>query len=234
MNNSQPRTFVLVPGAWHGGFVYQALAKRLRSLGHEANVLTMSGLGERRHVANNTADLETHVEDVVSHIEAEDLQDVTLVGWSYGGMVVTGALARLPERIKAIVYLDAFVPKNGQAVIDLIPPERRALWDMRKERNLPIEPLPLAAFGVTDQAIVKFVEPRLVRQPWRTFYQPVTALMAKPAIPITYVACTGYGPSLFTARIAEMEADPGVTVKVIETSHHCMLTALDETLAALL
>jgi pimeloyl-ACP methyl ester carboxylesterase len=233
MNNAPHRTFVLVHCAWLGGFAWQDTLVRLRALGHKATAPTLTGLGERRHIGNGSADLDTHVEDVVAHIEMEGLRDVTLVGWSYGGMVVTGVLARIPERIKELVYLDAFMPKDGRALVDYITPDQRAFFDTYKDKNLPLPPIPLSAFGVTDPAIEAYLEPRLTAQPWRTCYQPVTALKVRPDIPVSYVVCTGYGQSPFTARLAEMEADPAVRVTTIDTGHFSMLTAFEETIAAL-
>jgi pimeloyl-ACP methyl ester carboxylesterase len=227
------RSFVLVHGAWHGAFVWQNLLLRLRALGHTATAPTLTGLGERRHICNDSTDLEWHIDDVVSHIEMEDLRNITLVGWSYGGMVITGVLARLPERISKVVYLDAFVPSDGQALIDFALPDVLAEYDLHKKDNLALPPPPLSACGVTDPPTVAFLEPRLAPQPWRTFYQPVKALKARPNIPFSYVVCTGFGPSPFTARIAEMEADPTMQVIEIKTSHHCMITAPNETISAL-
>src|SRR5687768_3741014 len=103
--DTEQRSFVLVHGAWHGAVVWQDLLRRLRALGHIATAPTLTGLGERRHLSNDTIDLKWHIEDVVSHIEMEDLRNVTLVGWSYSGMVITGVPARLTERISKVVYL---------------------------------------------------------------------------------------------------------------------------------
>lgn len=231
--NTEQRSFVLVHGAWLGAFVWQDLLRRVRALGHIATAPTLTGLGERRHVCNDTIDLRWHTDDVVSHIEMEDLRNITLVGWSYGGMVITGVLARLPDRISKVVYLDAFVPNDGQALIDFALPNFLAEYDRQKKYNLALPPPPLSACGVTDSATVAFLEPRLVPQPWRTFYQPVKALKDRPKIPFSYVVCTGYGPSPFMARITAMEADPTIRVIEIKTSHFCMITAPEETLAAL-
>jgi pimeloyl-ACP methyl ester carboxylesterase len=150
------KTFVLVHGAWHGGWVWRDVLNRLRSLGHTATAPTLTGLGERRHTGNDSADLETHVEDVVAHIEMENVRDITLVGWSYGGMVVTGVLARIPERIKELVYLDAFVPEDGQALADYWSPEVKQMMDTYRNRNAPLPAKPLTFFGVTDQEVAKF------------------------------------------------------------------------------
>jgi hypothetical protein len=99
-----------------------------------------------------------------------------------------------------------------------------------------VPPFPPGFFGVTDPAMVAFIEPRLLAQPWRTFYQPVKALTRPPAVPTSYIICTGsgYHPTLFQGRRDEMQADPAVHLRTIDTSHHCMMTAVDETVAALL
>ena len=232
MSDTRLQNFVLIHGAWFGGWAWRDTLQRLHALGHTATAPTLTGLGERRHTGNDTADLETHIEDVVAHIEMEDLHDITLVGWSYGGMVATGVLARISERVSRLIYLDAFVPADGQALVDLLPPEARQAWDMLKDRDHPLPPLPLDGFGVTDPAIVASIEPRLVRQPWRTVYQPVKALRVRPNIPMTYVVCTRQGQvqTAFTARLTEMGADPTIRVETIATSHMCMFTALDETI----
>jgi pimeloyl-ACP methyl ester carboxylesterase len=227
------KTYVLVHGAWHGAWVWRAVMPRLRALRHTATAPTLTGLGERRHVCADSADLETHVEDVVAHIEMEDLRDVTLVGWSYGGMVVTGALARIPERIRELVYLDAFVPNDGEALADYWPPETRAAMDAYRGRNAPLPPIPLTAFGVTDPEIAKFVEPRLTVQPWRTCYQPVKAPKVRPDIPVSDIICTRWGETPFTARLARANQDRGVQTMTLDADHLCALTAVEDTVAAL-
>jgi pimeloyl-ACP methyl ester carboxylesterase len=233
VDSTQRRSFVLVHGEWHGAFVWQDVLRRLRALGHTATAPTLTGLGERCHILNHSADLDCHINDVVHHIEMEDLQNITLVGSSYGGMVITGVLARMPERIGKVVYLDAFVPSDGQTMVDYAP-DMIAEWDPLRQDYLPLSPMPLSAFGVTDPATVGFLEPRLTGQPWRTICQPVKAPKVRPDIPFSYVVCTGYGPSPFTARLAEMEADPAMRVIKIDTSHLCMMTAVDETITALI
>ncbi len=148
-------------------------------------------------------------------------------------MVVTGVLARIPERIKELIYLDAFMPEDGRALVDYLTPDQRAFFDTYKDKNLPLPPFPLSVFGVNDPAIEAYLEPRFTAQPWRTVYQPVTALKVRPDIPVSYVVCTGYGESPMTTRLAEMESDPAMRVITIDTSHYPMLTAFEETMAAL-
>jgi len=105
--------FVLVHGAWGGAHGFRHLRTLLRADGHEVTTPCLSGIGERVHLASPLVNLSTHVRDVVNHVLYEDLNDIVLVGFSYGGFVVTGALEHIADRIKHLVFLDAFVPKNG-------------------------------------------------------------------------------------------------------------------------
>ena len=118
-------TYMLVPGAWLGGWCWQAVARRLREQGHEVYPVTLTGLGERVHLARPETDLETHIADVVNVMEYEALANVMLVGHSYGGVVATGVADRRPDRIAQLVYLDTTPGTNGASVLDLTPPERR-------------------------------------------------------------------------------------------------------------
>jgi pimeloyl-ACP methyl ester carboxylesterase len=228
------RSYVLVAGAWHGGWIWREVAHRLRAAGHAVTTPTLSGLGDRRHVGQD-ADLDTHIEDVITHIEMEGLEAVTLVGWSYGGMVITGVLSRIPHKVKAMIYLDAFVPENGKALIDYLPPALLASWDKFKDDDKPIAPPSLEFFGITDPAHRELLAPRLVNQPWRTFYQPVSALTRWPDISITYILCSEgrSHPSLFLDTMERMKAEPSIQTDVIETGHFFMLTELDNTIRLL-
>ena len=122
-------TFVLVHGAWHGGWCWGPLELALRGGGHDVTSPTLTGLGERSHLASPDIVPDTHVLDIVNHIKWEDLEDVILVGHSYGGVIITGVAGRLPERIRALVYLDAIVPeKSGVSAIANRNPERTAAF----------------------------------------------------------------------------------------------------------
>src|SRR3954453_1237385 len=103
--------------------MWQRLARVLRAAGHDVFTPSLTGIGERRHLASAATDLSTHIADVVGTIECERLEELVLVGHSYGGMVVTGVADRKPEAVKTLVYLDAFVPQSGQALIDLLRAE---------------------------------------------------------------------------------------------------------------
>jgi pimeloyl-ACP methyl ester carboxylesterase len=122
-------TFLLVQPAWMGGWCWKKVAASLRELGHEVHAPTLTGLAERAHLASPDVSLTTHIQDVVSRAVFEDLRDVVLVGTSSGGTVITGVANRISDRISSLVYLDAFLPSDGQCTLDLLTPERRESFE---------------------------------------------------------------------------------------------------------
>jgi pimeloyl-ACP methyl ester carboxylesterase len=120
-------TYVLVPGAWLGGWAWEPVTRRLQAEGHDVHPVTFTGLGERSHLANPEVDLDTYIADVVDLVESEDLHDVVLVGHSYAGHVVTAVADRIPDRISLLAYLDAGPSPDGAAFLDLQPPPAREL-----------------------------------------------------------------------------------------------------------
>lgn len=118
-------SFVLVHGAWCGGWVWRGVADHLRAAGHDVFTPTLTGMGERAHLLSRDIDLGTHIQDVAGVIAYERLDGVALVAHSYGGMVATGVADRMTDRIDALIYLDAALPEDGQAMLDLVAPERR-------------------------------------------------------------------------------------------------------------
>ena len=160
-------TVVLVHGTTAGGWVWRKIAARLRSEGHTVYTPTLTGLGERVHLASPSVDLDTHVTDVVNTIEYEDLERVVLVGHSYGGMVIAGAADRLPEKVAGLVYLDAIVPRNGESLVDLQPAERREQTERRVAEGGQGWLIPLAT-GPND--IITHNTPH----PYRTWTQKLT------------------------------------------------------------
>lgn len=114
--------YVLVHGGYMGGWAWRQVAQILRAAGHEVFTPTLTGFGERAHLANPEIDLNTHIQDIVGVLECEGLEKVILVGHSYGSIVITGVAERIPERLARLVYLDGFIPKNGQTGFDLIGP----------------------------------------------------------------------------------------------------------------
>lgn len=228
MNSSIKHTYVLISGAWHGGWVWRDVIPELRRRGHAVTAPTLTGTGERLHNGTGDTGLETHVLDVISHIEMEGLDAVTLVGWSYGGMVAAGVAARIPEKIKSLIYVDAFVPEDGKAAVDYFGVEARAHVEALAADGTPIPPMPLQAFGVTDRSLVEFVTSRLTPQPWRTFVEPVQLRPLPATISIAYIHCSGY-QALFTHFYEKCKDDPHVRTAVIDTGHLCMLSEPLET-----
>jgi len=168
---------VLVHSAWHGGWCWKKVVPLLRARGCEVHTPTLTGLGERSHLAHSEIGLDDHVLDVVNLIEYENLRRAILVGHSSSGAVVTGVADRVPKRIGRLVYLDAFVPEDGQALIDLIPPERRQGLEQRVLAEgegwlLPsLTPTPwdeflLAAWQITDARDRRWMLRRLAPMPF--------------------------------------------------------------------
>lgn len=117
------QTYVLVHGAWHGSWCWKRVRRNLQDAGHEVFAPTLTGVGDRSHLGSASVDLSTHITDIVNLLRWEDLTDVVLCGHSYGGMVISGVADQVPERIRTLVYLDAFVPEDGECVFDLLPQE---------------------------------------------------------------------------------------------------------------
>jgi pimeloyl-ACP methyl ester carboxylesterase len=231
-------TFVLVHGAWHGGWCYRDTAKALRSAGHTVFTPTHTGVGERAHQAAENITLETHIRDVCGCIEAEELNDVILCGHSYGGMVITGVADRLPQRIKALVYLDAFVPENGDSLIGLInqalAPEVAAGFvgafrgAALEGRSGYMQPIPAEAFNVAA-AHRAWVDRRCVAQALATFEMPalLTGDVAKVKQRL-YILADGWDPSPFRHFAAKFEGQPGWRVVKMAAGHDVMVDMPNE------
>ncbi|MGC4120070.1 MAG: alpha/beta hydrolase [Myxococcales bacterium] len=183
----EKETYVLVHGAFHGGWAWQKVAEKLRQDGHRVYTPTLTGVGERNHLARPDVNLETHIQDVISVLEFEDLERVILVGHSYAGVVITGVASRVPQRIAKLVYFDAVVPDSGQSFFDAIGFNQPLPPDLWYFPSFPAE-----AFGLTDPADLDYVRAKITPQPIETFRSPVTFDWATMAsIPKAYVHCLG-------------------------------------------
>lgn len=228
-------TFVLVHGAWQGAWCWDAVAPRLRE--RVAVVTpTLTGLGERAVDLSPDVDLDRHVQDVLAILD-EQSGPVILVGHSYGGMVITGVAAAVPDRVVRIVYLDAFVPQEGKSLFDLLRPERRQIYERSAIEHGDGWRVPAPAaelFGV-DGEIARVLATKLCDQPLRTFTQPFQpADSGLCAIPRTYIHCTT-GPLVrtFTGFAAQFRAARMPGYYELATGHEAMLTA-PEALSAIL
>lgn len=203
-----PATFVLVHGAWHGGWCWRHVAGALRTRGHEVYTPTLTGLGERSHLLTDAVDLEVHVRDIVGVLEYEQLHDVHLVGHSYGSVPATLAALRAPTRVRQLICLDGFVPEAGEAVIDLLPDHaashyRDSVVEQAGVRVIP--PRPLDRLGVTDAAAIRWLEPRLVPHPLPTYTQRTGDGASRLKVPSAYLQCSGW-PSPFDHMVARASA----------------------------
>jgi pimeloyl-ACP methyl ester carboxylesterase len=221
-------TYVLIHGGGHGGWCYQRVARRLRGLGHEVYAPTLTGLGERAHLLTPDTGLDTHVDDVARLLFYEDLQDVVLVGHSYGGMVITGAADRAAERIGRLVYLDAANPRNGEANADRGHTRATRARDGRVVDGVELFMFPSAdtirLMGVTDPADIAWMMERLTPQPWRCAEQPLQLEneAALWAIPQYHIVCTATLPG----RDAEIIARARLQNRLwtVDTGHDLMIT----------
>jgi pimeloyl-ACP methyl ester carboxylesterase len=223
-------TFVLVHGATYGGWCWRRVVPLLRAAGHDVYAPTLTGLGERAHLAHPGIDLDTHVQDIVGILEYEDLDRVVLVGHSYAGTVIAGVADRLPGRLAHLVHLDAAEAGDGQALLDLFSPcNQAALRDevAAEGDGWRLGPADPAADGVTDPEDAAWVRAKATPQPFRTFTQPLR--LAHPAGfagPKTYIACVGAPPERWRdAMVERVRTEPGWRYREVATGHGAMVTA---------
>ncbi|GAA3193651.1 alpha/beta hydrolase [Actinocorallia longicatena] len=232
-------TYVLVHGGGHGGWCYRKVARLLRSAGHEVHTPTLTGLGERSHLLHPDIDLDTHIEDVTALLRYEDLREVILVGHSYGGMVVTGAADRAPDRVGRLVYLDAATPVDGQSLLKLAGPMIEAIRPhgaVVDGVELVLLPAPGAGlfYGVTDPGDLAWMDERLTGHPWKCFEQPLvlTGEAALGAIAKFHIVCTSTLATRDPALVAE--ARTAGRLWDIDTGHDLMITEAAAVAEALL
>jgi pimeloyl-ACP methyl ester carboxylesterase len=222
-------TYVLVHGAWHGGWCWTKVARLLRDAGHEVHTPTLTGLGDRAHLARPEVDLETHIQDVVAMLESEELRQVTLVGHSYGGMVISGVAARTLGRIGQLVYLDAFVPETGKSLLDYVGERAAAMREaaVTHGEGWKLPSFPPERFGVTSQRDTEWLNKHLVAQPLRTFEQPLSAA-GGDKLKRTYVYCSKPATGTFDQFAERLRDDRKWTFHDVKTGHDAMVTAPGE------
>ena len=222
-------TYVLVHGGGHGGWCYQRVARMLRSAGHEVYAPSMTGLAERSHLLGPHVDLDLHIQDIVALLHYDDLEDVILVGHSYGGMVITGVADRAADRVGRVVYLDAATPVDGQSLVDVAGPIIEAVRPYGQTIDgveLVLLPGPGAGalYGVTDPGDLAWMEERLTGHPWKCFEQPLklTNEAAFNALPKYHIVCT----STLATRDEDLmrEAREAGRLWDIDTGHDLMIT----------
>ncbi|MGD0955676.1 MAG: alpha/beta fold hydrolase [Candidatus Acidiferrales bacterium] len=228
-------TYVLVHGAWHGSWCWKRVRKALHAQGHEVFTPTLTGIGERSHLLSPQVDLETHINDVVNLIRWEELSNIVLCGHSYAGCVVRGVADRIPERIGALVYLDAFVLEDGRSLHDDLPPDHRngQLEGARLHgEGWKVPPIPAAAFNVNAKD-AEWMDRQCTMQPLATFQQPLRLSVKGDAVKnATFILATGYDGSPFMPSYERAKAKGWKTLSV-PCGHDVMLD-LPEELATIL
>jgi pimeloyl-ACP methyl ester carboxylesterase len=169
-------TYILVHGAWHGSWCWKRVRAALQSAGHNVFTPTLTGLGESSHLNSAAIDLSTHIADIVNLIKWEELSDVVLCGHSYAGCVITGVADKIPDRIRALVFLDAFMLENGESLMDTVPWEvAEALRDLAKATGggWKLNPFPAHLFGVRDPHDIAWVDAQCTPQAIATFEERI-------------------------------------------------------------
>lgn len=227
-------TVVLVHGAFIGSWGWKRLAPLLRAAEHEVYTPSLTGVGERMHLAHPGIDLDTHVTDIVNHLHYEDLADVTLVGWSSGGMVITGVAERVPERLRQLVYLDALVPEDGQSFWDadgLSEAERAEAWAKAEAAGTPgFEPVytDWIRERLPPEADPEWIAARMTPHPLATDAQPLRVQNpAAAALPRAFVLCTAdkeWQDIPFFRLVDRIRADPAWRFREAAVEHIGPLT----------
>jgi pimeloyl-ACP methyl ester carboxylesterase len=229
---SKKATFVLVHGAWHGGWCWKKVVPLLEGAGHRVLTPTLTGLGERAHLLSPQIDLTTHIQDIAAVFEYEDLGNVTLVGHSYARMVISGVVQRVRTRLAHLVYLDAFLPDSGTSVKDYSADA--PLDELARTKGdgwrLPMVPT-LKELGVTNRADVAWMFSRLGDQPYKTFIQPVQfAAKEIESVRRTFI----HTSELFTKEAERAKRQGFGTYALLSAGHDAMVTKPNELIGLLL
>jgi pimeloyl-ACP methyl ester carboxylesterase len=216
-------SIVMVAAAWHGGWALTRIAQRLRAQGHELFTPTLTGLGDRSHLAHTTINLDTHIEDVANLVQMERLNDVVLCAHSYAGMVITGVADRLADRIASLLYIDAFVPRDGDS-----------WWDLcgDRYRQLAIERSKADGIGVVPPS---HLDPRCAPHPMASFLQAIRLTGRWQQVrEKAFIYASEWPETPFTSTYERLKADPAWTVASLPTRHDIIRDAPDEVVSAVL
>jgi pimeloyl-ACP methyl ester carboxylesterase len=224
-------TFVLVHGAWHGSWCWKRVRKSLQAQGHDVFTPTLTGVGERSHLLARDVDLDTHIADVENLIRWEELADVVLCGHSYGGCVISGVADRVPDRIRALVYLDAFVLEAGENVAKHVPEDQYKVLLEGAEavgEGWKVPPIPAEVFNV-NAADREWVNRQCTMQPIETFQQPIRLSGGVGKIrDVTFIFATDFAEgSPFPPFYAKAKAK-GWKAVTVPCGHDVMLDRPDE------
>ncbi|MEV6605760.1 alpha/beta fold hydrolase [Kutzneria sp. NPDC051319] len=215
--------FVLVHGAWHGGWCWDDVRAELRRAGHDTVAPTLTGLADRAGRLDRRTGLETHIQDVVAGTKSDD---VTLVGHSYGGMVAVNAAARMAGQVRRVIVVDGFLPERGEAAIDLLPDAAAAHYRAAATAQgdgWRIPPRPLANLGVTDAKVIAAATPLLTPHPLKSYLEASPSGASELSVKGAYLLCSGWATPF--RRFAERAAGLGWAVRELDGDHEVLLTA---------
>jgi pimeloyl-ACP methyl ester carboxylesterase len=225
---AKQKTFVLVHGAWYGGWCWKKVAKALREAGHYVSAPTCPGLGESKHLLSKHIDLTTHITSITNHIQYEGLSDVILVGSGFSGLIISGVADRIPHSLAKLVYLDALVVPNGESAFDAQPAEitKQRLEQAAREGNgIAIPPPPLSSYNLVTEADKAWVGARLTPHPVGPYEEKFR--LEHPlgnGVPRIYVDCvaTAYPPLAKLKK--DIRTEPGWTWMELNARHDVMVT----------
>ena len=217
-------TFLLVHGAWHGGWCWRRVSDLLEKQGHKVIAPTMTGLGERSHLLDARINLATHIADIVNVIKWEKLEDIVLVGHSYGGVIISGVAEQMRQSIGSIVFLDAFVPASGDSLsTKASQPVREAIAALAPKGELAIKPVAAAVFRVNENDRA-WVDAMCTPHPLATFTDKITLTGAHERIAKkAYIRAKGYPSVLFDGFYERLKADPTWRVYELPSGHDAMV-----------
>lgn len=228
------KTFVLVHGAWHGGWCWARVADQLETEGHRVFMPTNTGLGERSHLLTRDINVSTHITDIVNVFKWNDLSEVVLVGHSYGGLVISGVADQIPEKLSSIIFLDAFLPENGD---DLISKSmfRREITDMIGRGEVMLQAPSATSWGVTNPADRVWVDAKCTPQPIRTWTEKVRYTGGREKVAKrAYLRAVGNRSAFFDDALAKVRALGGWTTHEFACGHDVMVIQPDELTQTLL
>jgi len=221
---------MFVHGSCHGGWCWKKILPYFDSNEFNIYLPTLTGLGERSHLVNEMTDLYTHVEDILQIFKYEDLSGVILIGHSYAGLVIGGVAEMIPEKIKLLIYIDAYIPQDGKTAFDLDP----GLMDLYKERTMKdqnkpwlVRPYTPSEFGISNVKDIEWMESKLVPMPLLTHTQPIIVQNKETTkIPRAFITTSEFGEDMFQRQ--NMEAKKKWDYYELKRGHDVMITAPEE------
>jgi pimeloyl-ACP methyl ester carboxylesterase len=221
------KTFVLVHGGWHGGWCWKHVAENLQRKGHTVLTPTLTGSGERAHLLGPHITLQTGIEDVLGVFEAEELEQIALVGHSAGAAVVAGVADRIPERISSLIWLDGLILRDGESLRTYFTPEQEQAFQIALEAGeAPFPPPPAEAFGIPPGVDADWVSRRLTPQPFHTAADPLRLRYPLGnGLPCSYLACVGPVHPFVAASHAFAQTQKEWRRREIDACHDAMITA---------